>query len=424
MTFIVIDMIIQRPHYLDKLISCRHNGMIKIITGIRRCGKSFLLFQLFSEWLEQQGVTQSHIIKIDLESRRNKALRDPDALLNYIDAQIKDDQMHYVMIDEIQLVPEFEDVVNSYLKIQNVDVYATGSNARFLSKDVITTFRGRSFEIKVYPLNFSEFFSAYTGTEKEAFDEFMTFGGMPQILSFENAELKSEYLKSLYKETYLRDIKDRYQIKNDEDMDNLLDFISSSIGSLTNPSKLANTFETVKKEKISRNTVCSYLEYICESFLAEKASRYDVKGKKYLDTPYKFYFTDLGLRNARLNFRQLEPSHMMENIIYNELRIRGFNVDVGVVPIVRRNVDGRQERVRLEIDFVCNKGSQKYYIQSAYQMLDENKIKQEEASLRNVDDSFKKIIVVADNIIVRRNEAGITTMGIYDFLLKDNSLEL
>lgn len=424
MTLIVIDMIIQRPHYLDKLVSCRHNGMIKIITGIRRCGKSFLLFQLFSEWLEQQGTSQSHIIKIDLESRRNKALRDPDSLLNYIDAQIKDDRMHYVMIDEVQLVPEFEDVLNSYLKIQNVDVYATGSNARFLSKDVITTFRGRSFEIKVYPLSFSEFFSAYQGTEKEAFDEFMTFGGMPQILSFENAELKSEYLKNLYTETYLRDIKDRYQIKNDEDMDNLLDFISSSIGSLTNPSKLANTFETVKKEKISRNTVCSYLEFICESFLAEKASRYDVKGKKYLDTPYKFYFTDLGLRNARLNFRQLEPSHMMENIIYNELRIRGFNVDVGVVPIVRRNIDGRQERVRLEIDFVCNKGSQKYYIQSAYQMLDESKIKQEEASLRNVDDSFKKIIVVADNIIVRRNEAGITTMGIYDFLLKENSLEL
>lgn len=417
-------MIIQRPHYLQKLIDCRHNGMIKVVTGIRRCGKSFLLFTLFSDWLKQQGISAQHIIQIDLEDRRNKALRNPDALLNFIDSKIKDESMHYVMIDEVQLVPEFEDVLNSYLKIPNVDVYATGSNARFLSKDVITTFRGRSFEIKVYPLSFREFFSVYQGYEKEAFDEFMTFGGMPQILSFENAELKSEYLKSLYTETYLRDIKDRYQIKNDEDMDNLLDFISSSIGSLTNPSKLANTFETVKKEKISRNTVCSYLEYICESFLAEKASRYDVKGKKYLDTPYKFYFTDLGLRNARLNFRQLEPSHMMENIIYNELRIRGFNVDVGVVPIVRRNIDGRQERVRLEIDFVCNKGSQKYYIQSAYQMLDESKIEQEEASLRNVDDSFKKIIVVADNIIVRRNEAGITTMGIYDFLLKANSLEL
>ncbi len=424
MTLIVIGMIIQRPHYLQKLIDCRHNGMIKVVTGIRRCGKSFLLFTLFSDWLKQQGISAQHIIQIDLEDRRNKALRNPDALLNFIDSKIKDESMHYVMIDEVQLVPEFEDVLNSYLKIPNVDVYATGSNARFLSKDVITTFRGRSFEIKVYPLSFREFFSVYQGSEKEAFDEYMTFGGMPQILSFSNPELKSEYLKSLYTETYLRDIKERYQIKNDEDMDNLLDFISSAIGSLTNPTKLANTFETVKKEKISRNTVCSYLEYICESFLAEKALRYDVKGKKYLDTPYKFYFTDLGLRNARLNFRQLEPSHMMENIIYNELRIRGFNVDVGVVPIVRRNEDGKQERVRLEIDFVCNKGSQKYYIQSAYQMLDEQKIKQEEASLRNVDDSFKKIIVVADNIIVRRNEAGITTMGIYDFLLKENSLEL
>lgn len=417
-------MIIQRPHYLQKLIDCRHNGMIKVVTGIRRCGKSFLLFTLFSDWLKQHGISYQNIIQIDLEDRRNKALRNPDALLNFIDSKIKDESMHYVMIDEVQLVPEFEDVLNSYLKIPNVDVYATGSNARFLSKDVITTFRGRSFEIKVYPLSFREFFSVHQGSEKDAFDEYMTFGGMPQILSFSNPELKSEYLKSLYTETYLRDIKERYQIKNDEDMDNLLDFISSAIGSLTNPTKLANTFETVKKEKISRNTVCSYLEYICESFLAEKALRYDVKGKKYLDTPYKFYFTDLGLRNARLNFRQLEPSHMMENIIYNELRIRGFNVDVGVVPIVRRNEDGKQERVRLEIDFVCNKGSQKYYIQSAYQMLDEQKIKQEEASLRNVDDSFKKIIVVADNIIVRRNEAGITTMGIYDFLLKENSLEL
>lgn len=424
MTLVVICMIIHRPHYLNKLIDCRHNGMIKIVTGIRRCGKSFLLFTLFSDWLKNQGVSSQHIIQIDLEDRRNKALRNPDALLDFIDSQIKDDSMHYVMIDEVQMVPEFEDVLNSYLKIPNVDVYATGSNARFLSKDVITTFRGRSFEIKVYPLSFKEFFSAYHGSEKEAFDEYMTFGGMPQILSFSNSEMKSEYLKNLYTETYLRDIKERYQIKNDEDMDNLLDVISSAIGSLTNPAKLANTFKTVKKEKISRNTVCSYLEYICESFLAEKASRYDVKGKKYLDTPYKFYFTDLGLRNARLNFRQLEPSHMMENIIYNELRIRGFNVDVGVVPIVKRNADGKQERVRLEIDFVCNKGSQKYYVQSAYQMLDELKIKQEEASLRNVDDSFKKIIIVADNIIIRRNETGITTMSIYEFLLKENSLEL
>ena len=417
-------MIIQRPHYLQKLIDCRHNGLIKIITGIRRCGKSYLLFQLYSTWLKGQGVSEDHIIKIDLENRRNKALRDPDALLAHIDSLVKDDGMHYVMIDEVQLVAEFEDVLNSYLKVPNVDVYATGSNAKFLSKDVITTFRGRSFEIKVYPLSFSEFFSVYDGTKENALDSYMTYGGMPQIMEFNNDELKGEYLKSLYTETYLRDIKERYQIKNDEDMENLLDFISSSIGSLTNPTKLANTFTTAKKEKISHNTVCSYLDYICEVFLAEKASRYDVKGKKYLETPYKYYFADLGLRNARLNFRQLEPSHMMENIIYNELRIRGFNVDVGVVPIVKRNEEGKQERVRLEIDFVCNKGSRKYYIQSAYQMLDENKIRQEESSLRNVDDSFKKIIVVGSDIIIRRNEAGITTMGIYDFLLKDNALEL
>lgn len=417
-------MIIQRPHYLQKLIDCRHNGLIKTVTGIRRCGKSYLLFQLFSSWLKEQGISDDHIIKIDLENRRNKELRNPDVLLEYIDSKINDDEMHYVMIDEVQLVSEFEDVLNSYLKMPNVDVYATGSNAKFLSKDVITTFRGRSIEIKVYPLSFREFFSAYDGQQEDALDAYMTYGGMPQILDFNDEGLKSDYLKNLYTETYLRDIKERYQIKNDEEMENLLDFISSSIGSLTNPTKLANTFETVKREKISRNTVCSYLEYICEAFLAEKASRYDVKGKKYLDTPYKYYFTDLGLRNARLNFRQLEPSHMMENVIYNELRIRGFNVDVGVVPIVRRNAEGKQERVRLEIDFVCNKGSRKYYIQSAYQMLDEDKIRQEEASLRNVDDSFKKIIVVGSNIIIRRNEAGITTMGIYDFLIKENSLEL
>lgn len=417
-------MIIQRPYYLQKLIDCRHNGLIKTVTGIHRCGKSYLLFQLFSSWLKEQGISDDHIIKIDLENRRNKELRNPDTLLEYIDSKIKDDLMHYVMIDEVQLVSEFEDVLNSYLKMPNVDVYATGSNAKFLSKDVITTFRGRSIEIKVYPLSFREFFSVYDGSQENALDAYMTYGGMPQIIDFNGEELKNDYLKNLYTETYLRDIKDRYNIKNDEDMENLLDFISSSIGSLTNPTKLANTFETVKKEKISRNTVCSYLEYICEAFLAEKASRYDVKGKKYLDTPYKYYFTDLGLRNARLNFRQLEPSHMMENVIYNELRIRGFNVDVGVVPVVKRNAEGKQMRVRLEIDFVCNKGNRKYYIQSAYQMLDEDKIRQEEASLRNVDDSFKKIIIVGSNIIIRRNEDGITTMGIYDFLLKEDSLEL
>ena len=417
-------MIIKRPYYLQKLIECRHTRMIKAITGIRRCGKSYLLFELYSTWLTEQGVQADHIIKIDLEDRRNKALRNPDELLHHIDSQIKDNEMHYVMIDEVQLVDEFEDVLNSYLKMPNVDVYATGSNAKFLSKDVITAFRGRSIEIKVYPLSFKEFFSTCNGTKEKALDMYATYGGMPQVLEFNDEELKSDYLKNLYSETYIRDIKDRYCIKDDEVLENLLDFISSSIGSLTNPSKLANTFTSLKRESISRNTICKYLEYICDSFLVEKVLRYDVKGKKYIDTPYKYYFTDVGLRNARLNFRQLEPSHMMENIIYNQLRIRGFNVDVGIVPVVKRTPDGKQQRVTLEIDFVCNKGSRKYYIQSAYQMLNEDKIRQEEASLRRVDDSFKKIIIIGQDIIPRRDDVGITTIGIYDFLLKDNALEL
>ena len=417
-------MIIKRPYYLQKLIECRHTRMIKAITGIRRCGKSYLLFELYSTWLTEQGVQADHIIKIDLEDRRNKALRNPDELLHHIDSQTKDNEMHYVMIDEVQLGDEFEDVLNSYLKMPNVDVYATGSNAKFLSKDVITAFRGRSIEIKVYPLSFKEFFSACNGTKEKALDIYATYGGMPQVLEFNDEELKSDYLKNLYSETYIRDIKDRYCIKDDEVLENLLDFISSSIGSLTNPSKLANTFTSLKRESISRNTICKYLEYICDSFLVEKVLRYDVKGKKYIDTPYKYYFTDVGLRNARLNFRQLEPSHVMENIIYNQLRIRGFNVDVGIVPVVKRTPDGKQQRVTLEIDFVCNKGSRKYYIQSAYQMLNEDKIRQEEASLRRVDDSFKKIIIIGQDIIPRRDDVGITTIGIYDFLLKDNALEL
>lgn len=416
-------MIIQRPHYLQKLIDCRHNGLIKTITGIRRCGKSFLLFTLFSDWLKQQGVSPDHIIQIDLENRRNQDLRDPDALIAYIDSLIIDEKMHYVMIDEVQLVNEFEDVLNSYLKMPNVDVYATGSNARMLSKDIITTFRGRSIETKVYPLSFSEFYSVVNGDPKSALHEYMLYGGMPQVVSLPSEELKSEYLKNLFTQTYIRDIKERYGIKNDENLDALMNFISSSIGSLTNPSKLADTFLSVRKERISRTTINNYLEYLSDAFLIEKAERYDVKGKKYLETPYKFYFTDLGLRNARLNFRQTEPSHIMENIIYNELLIRGFNVDVGVVPVVTRQ-DGRQQRKQYEIDFVCNLGSKRYYIQSAYQMNDDAKIRQEQTSLRNIDDSFKKIIIVGHHTPILRNDAGITTIGIYDFLLNPSSLEL
>lgn len=417
-------MRIERNIYLNRVIESRHNNMIKIITGVRRSGKSYLLFNLFSDWLKENGVSDDHILKIDLENRRYRELRDPDALLRHIDSQMTDNKMYYILIDEIQLVPEFEDVLNSYLKIENADVYVTGSNARFLSKDVITTFRGRGEEIKVYPLSFREYLSAADSPVELAFEEYLTYGGMPQIVEYPSAERKIEYLKALFAETYLTDIKERYQVRNDEELEILIDIISSSIGGLTNPRKLANTFESEKHVKLSDKTVKAYLDYICDSFLVEKAQRYDVKGKKYIETPYKYYFVDLGLRNARLNFRQLEKTHMMENVIYNELRVRGFNVDVGVVPVVIRDKEGKQKRVTCEIDFVCNKGNQRYYIQSAYRLDSEEKIRQEENSLRNVDDSFKKIIIVGNPILVERDNAGITTMSIYDFLLKENSLEL
>ena len=398
--------------------------MIKIVTGIRRCGKSFLLSTLYANWLREQGVENDHIIMINLEDRRNKKLRDPDALLDYIDSKLTDDALHYIMIDEIQHVNEFEDVLNSYLNTPNADVYVTGSNARFLSKDVITTFRGRGDEIKLYPLSFGEIFPYMDLQQDRALTTYMLFGGMPQVVQKSSEEEKNEYLKGLFTHTYIKDIKERYGIKNTEMLDELLNILASDIGALTNPTKLTNTFESVKHTKVNRMTLTSYLEYICDSFLVEKASRYDVKGKRYIDSPYKYYFTDCGLRNALLNFRQTEPSHLMENVIYNELRLRGFNVDVGVVPVQLRKEDGSRERKQFEVDFVCNMGSRRYYIQSAYRMPDEEKVKQEEASLRNIDDSFKKIIIVGEDIPILRNEAGITTIGIYDFLLNENSLDL
>ena len=417
-------MRIERKIYLDKVIESRHNGMIKIITGVRRSGKSFLLFELFADWLEAEGITSDHIIKIDLENRRNKSLRNPDNLLEFIDSKMFDKDMFYILIDEIQLVDEFEDVLNSYLKINNADLYVTGSNARFLSKDVLTTFRGRGEEIRVFPLNFREYMSVADKNVELAFEEFMTYGGLPQVLEYKSEERKIEYLKALFAETYLIDIKERYNIKQDGELETLLDVISSNIGSLTNPRKLANTFQSEKKVKLSDKTIKNYLDYICDSFLVEKSHRYDVKGKKYIETPYKYYFVDLGLRNARLNFRQLEKTHMMENVIYNELRVRGYNVDVGIVPVVIRDKEGNQKRIRYEIDFVANKGNQRYYIQSAYRLDSVEKISQEQCSLRNVDDSFKKIVIVGNPILVERDNDGITTMSVYDFLLKENSLEL
>lgn len=415
---------IERQKYLDELISLKENGMIKVITGMRRCGKSYLLFEIFSSYLESDGVESNHIIKIDLEDYKNKSLRNPDNIYEYVESRIVDNDTYYILLDEVQMLDDFVDVLNGFLKKQNVDIYVTGSNAKFLSKDVITEFRGRGFEIRVYPLSFSEYMSAYQGSLQSGINEYMLYGGLPQILSHKTDEHKVLFLKSLFEETYIKDIKDRYNIKKDDDLEELINIVASGIGTLTNPNKLSNTFKSEKKSVISYDTVKDYIEYLCDSFLVEKSTRYDVKGKKYINSPYKYYFMDLGLRNARLNFRQFEKTHLMENLIYNELRIRGYNVDVGVVHSVTRDSEGKQQRSNYEIDFVCNAGSKRYYIQSAYRMETDDKIKQEKSSLLKVDDSFKKIIVVGDEMPITRDDNGITIMNVYDFLLKSNSLEL
>ncbi len=415
---------IERKKYLDELVSLQNNGMIKIITGMRRCGKSYLLFEIFASYLENKGVASDHIIKVDLEDYKNRAMRNPDNLYSLVENRIKDDGMYYILLDEVQMLDNFEDVLNGFLKMRNVDVYVTGSNAKFLSKDIITEFRGRGFEVKMYPLSFSEYMSAYSGTVQAGFNEYMLYGGLPQILSYTTEEQKVRFLKTLFDETYIKDIKERYDIRKDDDLEELINIMASGIGALTNPNKLANTFRSEKKSAISYDTVKDYIDYLCDSFLVEKSTRYDIKGKRYVNSPYKYYFMDLGLRNARINFRQSERSHLMENMIYNELKVRGFNVDVGVVPVVTKDENGKQQRSSLEVDFVCNLGSKRYYIQSAYRMESDEKIRQERASLLKVDDSFKKIIVIGEESPVTRDESGITTLGIYDFLLKDNSLEL
>ncbi|MDM8306814.1 ATP-binding protein [Phocaeicola salanitronis] len=415
---------IERRKYLDELVSLRNNGMIKIITGMRRCGKSYLLFEIFTSYLESNGIAPDHIIKVDLEDYRNRAMRNPDNLYAYVESRITDGDMYYILLDEVQMLDQFEDVLNGFLRIRNADIYVTGSNAKFLSKDIITEFRGRGFEVKMYPLSFSEYMSAYPGTVQAGFNEYMLYGGLPQILSYQTEEQKVRFLKALFDETYLKDIKERYEIRKDDDLEELINIMASGIGALTNPNKLANTFQSEKKSPLSSDTVKNYIDYLCDSFLIEKSTRYDIKGKRYINSPYKYYFMDLGLRNARINFRQSEKSHLMENMVYNELRIRGFNVDVGVVPVVRRGEDGKQHRSSLEVDFVCNLGSRRYYIQSAYRMESDEKIRQERASLLRVDDSFKKIIVIGEESPITRDEAGITTISIYDFLLKENSLEL
>lgn len=414
-------IMIKRDFYLDELKNKMHNGMIKVVTGIRRCGKSYLLFKIFVDYLIAQGVDKQHIIKVDLEDRRNKELRDPDKLLNYIDSKMQDEKMYYILLDEVQHVPEFEEVLNSYLHVENADVYVTGSNSKFLSKDVITEFRGRGDEIRVKPLNFTEFVSVYNGSEDKALEEYLLYGGLPKVVLTKDPLQKEKYLKDLFATTYIRDIKERYKIKNEAEMDELIGIIASSIGGLTNPTKLLNTFKSVKNVDISKNTIISYLEILQDVFMIEKAERYDIKGKRYINTPSKYYFEDLGLRNARLNFRQVEKTHLLENLIYNELRGVGLSVDVGEVLVNEVSDEGKNVRKQLEVDFVCNMGYRRYYVQSAYSVADDDKREQELRPLRNIKDSFQKIIVVGDHTMRYQNDDGVLFISIYDFLLNKNA---
>ena len=417
-------MHIKRHKYLNDLINRMHNGMNKVVTGIRRCGKSYLLFNIFKNYLLEQGVPASHIIMIELDQRKNKKYRDPDVILDYIESLIEEDGQYYIMLDEVQMLQEFEEVLNSLLHIRNADVYVTGSNSKFLSKDVITEFRGRGDEIHIYPLTFKEFMEAYDGDMYHGWAEYVVYGGLPLTVTMKTEEQKISYLTNLFKETYLRDIIERYHIEKIQELEDLINILASSIGSLTNPPKLEATFKSVIQSTISLNTIRQYIEYLEDAFIINKANRYNVKGRKYIGTPLKYYFEDVGLRNARLGFRQVEETHLMENVIYNELRSRGYSVDVGMVEKRGVNKDGKEYRSQLEIDFVANLGSKRYYIQSAFSMPTEEKRIQEKASLVNINDSFKKIIVVKDIVNVTRDEDGITTMSIYDFLLKENSLEL
>ena len=411
-------MEIKRNYYLQKLIDRKNNHLIKIITGIRRCGKSYLLNHLFKDYLLNNGVNEDHIIMIALDDDENIELLDSKELGKFIKNKIKDDNLYYILLDEIQLVNNFEALLNGLLRKENLDIYVTGSNSKFLSTDIITEFRGRGDEIRVYPLSFKEFYSNYDGSKMDAWLEYYTYGGLPLVLSYLKEEDKMQYLESQKKNVYLNDVIERNNIQNKEELEKLLEIISSSVGSLTNPLKLSRTFKFFNNETtLTDKTIYNYLSYLEDAFIIEKSLRYDIKGKKYIDTPYKYYFTDIGIRNAVLNFRQQEENHIMENIIYNELRCRGYKVDVGMVEI--RNSEGQKQ---YEIDFIANKGNNKYYIQSALNIDTREKREQEEKSLMNVNDFFKKIIIVKDDIKRWRDENGIIIMGITDFLLDEDSL--
>ena len=414
---------IKRDLYLKRLIERRENGLIKVVTGIRRCGKSYLMFKLYYQYLLDSGVEASRIITVSLDDDEYEELRDNRQLSRYIRQRITDDGMWYVFLDEVQMCKGFESALNGLNRKENLDIYVTGSNSKFLSSDVLTEFRGRGDEVRVYPLSFAEYVSAYTGDKYDAWIDYYTYGGLPLILSRKTDELKSRYLIDLCRELYLKDIEDRHRLRGDNVMAALVNILASAVGSLTNPTKLANTFGS-NGINVSDKTIGVYIGYLLDAFFISKAERYDIKGKKYIASPFKYYFTDVGLRNAQLNFRQQEENHLMENIIYNELLIRGFNVDVGVVEHSERDGNGKVVRKRLEVDFVCNSGNQRYYIQSAFAISDSSKMYQEQKSLVHIGDSFKKIIVVKDRIKLWRNEEGIVIMGIMDFLLNPNSLDL
>ena len=416
-------MDIKRPYYLNKLISKKNNKLIKIITGIKRCGKSYLLDPIFKDYLISTGVKEDHIIKLELDSFENEEYTNPKKLYEYVMEKAVDNDTYYVILDEIQKVSNFESVLNSFLRKSNLDVYVTGSNSKFLSSDIITEFRGRGDEIKVYPLSFSEFMSVYEGNEINGLSEYINYGGLPLITTFKSAEEKIDYLNSQKNNVYINDVIERNDIRNDEELITLIEIISSSIGSLTNPTKLYNTFVSKGNKNISSKTIALYLKYLEESFLIEKSKRFDIKGKKYIETPSKYYFVDIGIRNSLINFRQIEKTHIMENIIYTELRRRGFNVDVGIVEKRNNDENGKKDYKQLEIDFVANKGSDKYYIQSAYSIEDKSKREQELQSLLNVNDNFKKMVIVYDSFIKWQDDNGIIYISIYDFLLNENSLK-
>lgn len=411
-------MIIERNKYLSRLLDSRLNGLVKIVTGIRRSGKSFLLFNIFKQRLLNEGVDAGHIIEMQFDDFANKRYRVPEVFYNYVKERIKDGRAYYIILDEVQLLGDFEDVLNGLMHIENVDIYVTGSNARFLSKDIVTEFRGRGLQIHISPLSFAELMTFYNGSKEDALEHYLRYGGLPQVALQPNDEYRSTVLKDLLKETYIIDILERNRVKNSAELEELLAMLASGIGGLTNPQKLSNTFKTVKNVSIGAPTLKSYIDYFCDAFLVEQVNRYDVKGKRYISTPLKYYFSDLGLRNALLNFRQVEKTHLMENLIYNELRGRGYNVDVGVVPYNGKNAQGVSFRTQLEVDFVCNKGSQRLYVQSALALPTQEKINQETNSLRRIDDGFQKMVVVGDHTIGSHDESGILFINIYDFLMQ------